>query len=154
VLLTSIKKLLKDTDAVSNMVEFILISGIAILFFVMITLSSSEIFIEGAGKTVAMQRFGDIGNDISTRVVDFYIVAPDNGTLTTDLTMPRSAGGHDYEVDANIVDVADQRITVRSQRSPNLEVSITINGIAHTVAIRGTTLSGNPDHELSFDSNL
>lgn len=147
------KRMLKDEDAASSMVEFILVSAIAIIFFVVITLSLSEIFIEGAGEQVAMKQFSDIGNDISTKIVDFYIVAPQNGTLATDLTMPRSVGGHYYEVDADI-DAINQMITVSSQRSSNLDVSITINGIAHTVSIRGSTLSGNPEHQLSYDSNM
>ena len=152
-LLTKKRKLLEDTDAVSSMIEFILVSSIALLFFVMVTLYFTPLLLEGSQQTVAMERFGDIGNDISTKMVDIYIIAPENGSLSTDLTMPTSVGGHEYMVNADVSNL-DQMITVSSLKESTLEVSVTINGIAQTVAINGSTLSGSSEHKLSYSSNV
>ncbi|MDY6965071.1 MAG: hypothetical protein SVM80_03765 [Halobacteriota archaeon] len=146
------ESLFKETRAVSGLMEFIFTSGIAIALFTIMLLYSQGLFIEDPGETVALERFSDIGNDVSTKIVDIYIIAPENGKIVTDLTMPTSVGGHDYQV--NTQAQADQMVTVSSLTSSDLEVTVSINGITHTVGVTGTTSSRSTQHQLSYDSSL
>lgn len=150
-MLKKMNGIFEDTRAVSTVLEFVFTTGIAITLFILILLYSTGMFIEAPGRTVALERFTDIGNDISTKIVDIYIIAPENGILITDLTMPTSVGGHDYMVDAEAQ--VNQMVTVRSMKSPELTVSVTINGITQSVGVNGSTYSGSYEHRLSFDSN-
>ncbi|MDY6959055.1 MAG: hypothetical protein SVK08_07830 [Halobacteriota archaeon] len=150
-MLNKMKDIFEDDRAVSTVLEFVFTTGVAISLFVLILLYSTGMFIEAPGRTVALERFTDIGNDISTKIVDIYIIAPENGILITDLTMPTSVGGHDYVVDAEAH--VDQMVEVSSIKDSGLNVSVTINGITQSVGVNGSTHSGSTEHRLSFDSS-
>ncbi|MDY6931421.1 MAG: hypothetical protein SVJ22_05855 [Halobacteriota archaeon] len=149
-MLNKSSEILENEEAVSTILEFIFTTGIAIALFVLILVYSTGLFIEAPGRTVALERFTDIGNDISTKIVDIYIIAPENGILITDLTMPTSVGGHDYMVDAEAN--GDQMVEVSSMKNSDLKISVTINGITQSVGVNGSTYSGSTEHRLSFDS--
>ena len=142
--------MLKDNRGMSTLTGYVAISSIAIIFFGIIAITTTGLFVERPSKTVMRGGYSDVGNDISTKIVDVYIIAPENGTLNTSLRIPRSVARQEYEVDA-YVDKSDQTIKVSALHT-DIEVAVTINGIAHTVNVTGTTLSGNPEHWLRYDS--
>ena len=50
-------------------------------------------------NTLSYYAFTDIGNGVSTRIVDVYSIAPQNGTLVTQFNLPDDIGGENYFVD-------------------------------------------------------
>ena len=146
------RRLLKDNRGVSTLTSYIMISSIAIIFFGIIAITTTGTFIRGPSQIVMRGDFSDIGNDISTKIVDIYIVAPENGTLNTSLRMPTSVAMQEYEVNAEAA-TADQMIKVSALHT-NTEVTVTINEIAqaNTVNVTGSTLSGNQEHWLRYNS--
>ena len=144
------RRLLKDNRGVSTLTSYIMISSIAIIFFGIVALTTTGTFIRGPSQIVMRGDFSDIGNDISTKIVDIYIVAPENGTLNTSLRMPTSVAMQEYNAS---VDANDQMIKVSALHT-NTEVTVTINEIAqaNTVNVKGSTLSGNQEHWLRYDS--
>jgi hypothetical protein len=145
-------RLLKDNRGMSTLTGYVVISSVAIIFFGIIAITTVGSFIERPSKIVMREGYSDVGNDISTKIVDIYIIAPENGKLTTSLRIPGSVARQEYKVDANVVDKSDQTIKVSALHT-DIEVTMTINGIAHTVNVTGSTLSGNPEHWLRYDSN-
>ncbi|MCK4476657.1 MAG: hypothetical protein KAU16_08015 [Methanophagales archaeon] len=144
------RRLLKDNRGVSTLTGYVVISSVAIIFFGIIAITTVGSFVERPSQIVMRGGYSDVGNDISTKIVDIYIVAPENGTLNTSLRIPRSVAMQEYEVNAT-VDKNNQMIKVSALHT-NTEVTVTINEIAHTVGVNGSTLSGNPEHWLRYDS--
>ena len=126
----------------STLTGYVAISSIAIIFFGIIAITTTGLFVERPSKTVMRGGYSDVGNDISTKIVDVYIAAPENGKLNTSLRIPRSVARQEYEVNASEAN-QDQMVKVSALHT-DTEVTMTINGIAHTVNVTGTTLSGNP----------
>ncbi|MEA1957178.1 MAG: hypothetical protein U9N01_02350 [Euryarchaeota archaeon] len=143
---------MKDNRGVSTLTSYILISSIAIIFFGIIALTTTGTFIRGPSQIVMRGDFSDIGNDISTKIVDIYIVAPENGTLNTSLRMPTSVAMQEFNAS---VDESNQMIKVSALHT-NTEVTVTINEIAqaNTVNVKGSTLSGNQEHWLRYNSTF
>jgi hypothetical protein len=110
------------------------------------------VFLENPGNIVMEKRFSDIGNQISTNIIDMYIVMPDNGELETDLIMPVKAGGDYYEVKASTDPGGNQMITVVALHSTK-SVVVTLNSIARTMPVEGSTISTQSTHKLTY-SNL
>jgi hypothetical protein len=144
-------RLLKDNRGMSTLTGYVVISSVAIIFFGIIAITTVGSFIERPSQIVMREGYSDVGNDISTKIVDIYIIAPENGQLDTRLRIPASVARQEYEVDA---EAANQNQMVKvSALHTNTEVTVTINGIAHTVGVNGSTLSGNPEHWLRYNSN-
>lgn len=139
---------MEDTSGMSTLTGYVVISIVAIIFFGIVAITTTGTFIERPGQIVMRGGYSDVGNDISTKIVDIYIIAPEKGKLNTSLRMPVSVARQEYEVDAN-VNQSDQTIKVSALHT-NIEVTVTINGIAHTVNVTGSTLSGNPEHWLRY----
>lgn len=143
-------RLLKDNRGMSTLTGYVVISSVAIIFFGIIAITTVGSFIERPSQIVMREGYSDVGNDISTKIVDIYIIAPENGQLDTRLRIPASVARQEYEVDA---EAANQNQMVKvSALHTNTEVTVTINGIAHTVGVNGSTLSGNPEHWLRYNS--
>ena len=144
------RRLLKDNRGVSTLTSYIMISSIAIIFFGIVALTTTGTFIRGPSQIVMRGDFSDIGNGISTKIVDISIVAPENGTLNTSLRMPTSVAMQEYNAS---VDESNQMIKVSALHT-NTEVTVTINEIAqaNTVNVTGSTLSGNQEHWLRYNS--
>ena len=103
---------LTDDRAVSYPLEYILISGIAILFFAVVMLTAGTMLTEIPFDVSATQQFNDIGNDISNKLILFYLIVPENGTLSTTLDMPPTIGGHTYTVAMSTGNTTDQTVII------------------------------------------
>jgi len=67
--------------AFSNIIEYILISSILLIFMVILLTTLNPLLIEGPMDQLTRHAYIDIGNGVSTRMVDLYIIAPDEGNI-------------------------------------------------------------------------
>ena len=127
----------EPTDGVTNLVEYISITGILLLLLVVVLFTVNSVLMQGPGDTLRYYSFTDIGNGMSVRIVDLYVIAPDQGTISTRFILPRDVGGEDYFVRANQTGV-DQTIVVERN---SIHADIDIAGIGATKGVTGNTTS-------------
>ena len=127
-------------DGVTNLVEYISITGILLALLLVVLFTVNSVFMEGPGNTLKYYAFTDIGNGMSVRIVDLYVIAPFNGTISTRFILPRDVAGQDYFVRANETGAsrADQTIVVERG---DIHADIYIAGIGATKGVTGNTTS-------------
>ena len=135
--------------AVANMIEYLMISGVIMaLFIVMLLLVNTNIMEDPANRLVYVA-FTDIGNGISTRIVDVYAIAPNEGNITTHFDIPDEIVGKDYFVEVGPgTNPVDQDIKVSRGY---LESHVALAGVGATRGIGGNT-SGAGMNIISYDS--
>ena len=134
-------------SGVSSMIEYIIISGILLLLLVIIVPMVTTVFIEQPTNILTTYAFTDIGNGVSTRIVDLYAVIPfyNHATITTKFDIPDEVGGKDYRVDIVPGPPSrpyDEQIIISN---PSYETTVSLAGIGATVfgmAGGNTTASG------------
>jgi len=137
-------------SGVANLIEYIMISGVLMgLLIVMLLLVNTNIMEDPANR-LSYVAFTDIGNGISTRIVDVYSIAPRDGTITTRFDIPDDIAGKDYFVEigpgANPVD-QDVMISRGS-----LETHVALAGVGATRGIAGNT-TGKGLNKISYNSS-
>ena len=119
------------------------------LLIVMLLLVNTNIM-EGPANRLTYVAFTDIGNGISTRIVDVYAIAPRDGTISTRFDIPDDIAGNDYFVEigpgANPV---DQDVMVSRGY---LETHVALAGVGATRGIAGNT-TGKGMNKISYDSS-
>ena len=138
-----------NESAVANMIEYLMISGvIMVLLIVMLLLVNTNIMEDPANRLIYVA-FTDIGNGVSTRMVDLYAIAPANGTITTKFDIPDEIVGKGYDVTlGSDTSSANQDITVSRGY---LKAHIAIAGIATTRGVGGNT-TGAGMNIISYNS--
>ena len=90
-------------EGVSSLIEYIQITGILMLFMAIILVLIPPLFINGPLNTLTQHAYVDIGNGVSTRIVDLYIISPyvgiSHGLIVTDFDIPDDVAGRGYIVD-------------------------------------------------------
>jgi hypothetical protein len=88
-------------SGVSHMIEYTMITGIVILLFVIMVPMVTEAFIRGPTEQLTESAYTDIGNGVSTRIIDLYAIIPyyNEATITTKFDIPDDVGGRDYWVE-------------------------------------------------------
>jgi len=142
---------LKDCSAVSYPLEYVIISGISILFFAVVMMTAGTMLTAAPLDVAATQQFNDVGNDISNKLIMFYLIVPEHGMMNTTLEMPQTIGGHGYTVRMSTNNTTDQTVTI-SADDLNVNISYTLNGIGASIPIDGETHSASGTHRLSFIS--
>jgi hypothetical protein len=140
-----------DTESgVANLIEYIMISGVLMgLLIVMLLLVNTNIMEDPANR-LAYVAFTDIGNGISTRIVDVYAIAPRDGTITTRFDIPDDVAGKDYIVEIGPgVDPVDQDVTVSRG---TLETHVALAGVGATRGVAGNT-TGKGLNKISYNSS-
>ncbi len=137
-------------SGVANLIEYIMISGVLMgLLIVMLLLVNTNIMEDPANR-LSYVAFTDIGNGISTRIVDVYSIAPRDGTITTRFDIPDDIAGKNYFVEigpgANPVD-QDVMISRGS-----LETHVALAGVGATRGIAGNT-TGKGLNKISYNSS-
>jgi hypothetical protein len=102
---------------------------------------------EGPGNQVRYAAFSDIGNGISTRIVDVYMTAPYNGTISTMFDIPDDVAGKDYFVEIGHSGTS-QDVTVSSGY---IYSKVSLAGIGATRNVTGNT-TGRGINRISYDS--
>ncbi len=134
----------------ANLIEYIMISGVLMgLLIVMLLLVNTNIMEDPANR-LAYVAFTDIGNGISTRIVDVYAIAPREGAITTRFDIPDDIAGKDYFVEigpgANPV---DQDVMVSRGY---LETHVALAGVGATRGVAGNT-TGRGLNKIDYNSS-
>lgn len=125
------------SDGVTNLVEYISITGILLALLIVVLFTVNSVFMQGPGDTLRYYSFTDIGNGMSVRIVDLYVIAPDHGTISNRFLLPRDVAGQDYFVRADL-EGTDQVIVVERG---DISARINIAGIGATKGVTGNTTS-------------
>ena len=140
---------LQNESAVANLIEYIMISGVLMALLIVMLLLVNTNIMENPANRLAYVAFTDIGNGVSTRIVDIYAIAPRDGSITTKFNIPDDIAGKDYFVEigpgANPV---DQDVMVSRGY---LETQVALAGIGATRGVAGNT-TGRGMHIISFNS--
>jgi hypothetical protein len=139
----------KDEAGVANLIEYVMISGVLMLLMVVMMLLVNTSIMEGPADQVSSSAFTDIGNGISTRIVDVYITAPYNGTISTIFDIPDDVAGKDYFVEIGQgATPTNQDVTVWRGY---LSSTVSLAGIGATRGVMGNT-TGRGINKISYDS--
>jgi hypothetical protein len=138
----------RNRDAgVSNLIEYVLISGVLMVLIVVMMLMVNSTIMEGPINQVSYAAFTDIGNGVSTRIVDVYLTAPYNGTITTMYDLPDDVAGKDYFVEIGKTG-SSQDVTVSRGY---LRTTVSLTGVGSTRSVTGNT-TARGINRISYDS--
>jgi len=140
----------RNSDAgVSSLIEYVMISGILMFLLVVMMLLVNTHFMEEPANQVSYSAFTDIGNGISTRIIDVYITAPYNGTISTSFDIPDDVATKDYFVEIGQgANPTDQDVRVSRDF---VSSRISLAGIGATRGVMGNT-TGKGLNRISYDS--
>jgi hypothetical protein len=144
-----------NDSAVANLIEYIMITAvIMVLFIVMLLLVNTNIMEDPANRLIYVA-FTDIGNGVSTRMIDVYAISPIDGTVYTKFDIPDDIAGNDYFVDVGThpnpvnYDMNDQYIRVYRGF---LTTDIALSGIGASRNIGGST-TGKGMNTICYNSS-
>jgi hypothetical protein len=119
------------------MIEYLMISGVIMALLIVLLLLVNTNIMEDPANRLVYIAFTDIGNGISTRIVDVYAIAPIKGTVSTKFDIPDDIAGKEYSVEigpgANPV---DQDVMVSRG---SIEAHIALAGIGASKGVAGNT---------------
>ncbi len=129
---------MNEESAVSQLLEYLLISGILILFMIILIPSVNTLFLEGPTDQLLTASYTDIGNGVSTRIIDLFAIIPyyNNATISSKFDIPDDIAGRDYSVEIVKGATDSDRNIVISGSGIRSEVSMA--GIGETVFGRST----------------
>jgi hypothetical protein len=135
-------------SGVSHLVEYILISSILVILMVITFLSLNNVFVYDPLNKLNYYAYEDIGNGISTRMVDLYIIAPTDGNVTTSFDIPDDVAGRGY-----VVEVFSGTGHKDILRVTNGEITsdISLAGIGASLGVMGRTTSSGLN-QISYSS--
>ena len=146
---------LRNESAAANMIEYIMISGVLMgLLIVMLLLVNTNIMEDPANRLVYVA-FTDIGNGVSTRMIDVYSISPSEGTIFTKFDIPDDIAGKDYSVEvgtrqnSNSDEFNDQYIRISRNY---LTTDIALSGIGVTRQAGGRT-TGKGMNTICYNSS-
>jgi hypothetical protein len=142
---------MQNDAAVATLIEYVMVSGILMILLVILLLLVNTNIMVGPANTLSFYAFTDIGNGVSTRIVEVYSIAPQNGTLVTNFALPSDVGGMNYFVEIEpSSNLNDQNIVVwRDYISSNISLS-GIDLSPQGIATGNTTGSG--INRITYDS--
>jgi hypothetical protein len=129
------------------MIEYIIISGILMVLLVITTLTLTNVLIDRPTDQLSEFAFIDIGNGVSTRIVDLYVIAPIRGNVTTDFDIPDEVAGKEYFVTVSNSPSGDYVRVYRGQ----LHRDVSLAGIGATLGVGGST-TGHGMNRISYRS--
>ena len=88
----------QNDTAVVTLIEYVIVTGILLFLFVILMLLVNTNFMTDPANTLRYYAYTDIGNGVSTRIIDVYSIAPQNGTISTSFALPEDVGGMNYFV--------------------------------------------------------
>jgi len=124
-----------NENGVSRLTEYIIVTGVLLVLMIVMMFTVNSVFMEGPTDTLRYHAFVDIGNGISTRIVDLYVISPGNGTIETKFDIPDDVAGADYFVEASGKG-SSQMILVHGG---NVQSQVAIAGIGATRTVTGNT---------------
>ena len=134
-------------QAVTTMIEYLIISGILLVLMVIMTISLTAGVISPPIQHLTEYSFIDIGNGVSTRIVDLYVIAPNRGNITTKFDIPDDVAGEEYFVSIGSTATGDQVSVYQGALSRNVSLA----GIGSTLRSGGYT-SGHGLNQITYRS--
>lgn len=138
---------MRSPDGVVGLLEYVIISAILLCVFGLVCMAANGIFMDGPRETLTRQSFVDIGNGVSVRVVDIYVLAPANGTINTWFDIPDDVLGRDYRVEVILAGV-DQEILVTDGE---ISHTVPLAGIGETLGVTGN-MSASGWNQIRYNS--
>jgi hypothetical protein len=133
----------------ANLIEYIMVSGVLMALLVVMLLLVNSTFMETPASRLRYIAFTDIGNAISTRIVDVYALAPSDGAISTGFDIPDDVGDKDYFV---LIGQGANPIDQEVQISRDLvEIHVSLAGIGASRGVVGNT-TGKGMNKISYDS--
>jgi hypothetical protein len=86
-------------SGVATMIEYVMVSGVIMGLFIVMMLLVYSNFVESPMTTITYSAFTDIGNGLSTRIVDVYAIAPVSGNISSSFDLPDDIGGRVYTIE-------------------------------------------------------
>jgi hypothetical protein len=133
------------TDGVAVMMEYVIITAVLMLLLVAVLAVVNTLFMQGPSDALKFHSYTDIGNGVSVRIVDLYIIAPPliagrDNHVVTQIDLPPDVANQWYMV--NIVGAGTaQAITVGQDDNKN-DAIIKVAGIGATMRVNGTATGG------------
>jgi len=140
-----------DDRGVSSAIDMIFTFVIASLIFTLLLMNLNALFIDNPKEIVTRNQLEDVGNGVSTMLIDTYLIAPDNGAISTTLDMPNTVVGTPYTVD--VVKKNNDREVSVTTFDKSIFVNMTLNGVNSTMPINGTTNSTDELHRITYTPN-
>ncbi len=136
-----------NDEGVTRLMEYIIITGVLLVLMIVMMVTINATIMEGPANKLRYHAFVDIGNGVSTRIVDLYVIAPGNGTIATKFDIPDEVAGRDYFVDVGMTG-ASQAIEVYGG---SIRSRVAIAGIGATKGVVGNT-TGAGWNMIQYDS--
>ena len=138
-----------NDEAVSTIIEYINITAVLLVMLIAVMIVTNAVLIEGPSDSLKYHSFVDIGNGVSARIVDIYVIAPENGRITTEFDLPDDVAQKDYYLKMDpLLTGAAQSVIVTDG---NVFSRISITGIGATRGVSGNT-TGSGINRLTYDS--
>jgi len=141
-------KIVNDDSGLNLIVEYLLTFIIASILFSIVLLLANSAFIEGPQRTVSIVQFTDIGNDITAKMVDTYLIAPEMGNVSTTFNMPYTVAGNAYN--ANVVGMGNDKEVNVYLPDGRVSITVTLNGVNSTIPVSGNTSSLSGTHRIYY----
>jgi hypothetical protein len=144
---------MRDLDSgVSDLIEYFLISGMLMLLIIITVLSMTPVVIYQPTDQLSEYAFIDIGNGVSTRIVDLYVIRPDFGTINTSFDIPDDVVGREYEVVIESGSEQEYSGDYISVSYSNIRREVPLAGIGQSVGVEGST-TGHGLNEILYNSS-
>jgi hypothetical protein len=137
----------RQESAVSDLIEYFLISGMLMLLIIITILTITPVAIYQPTDQLSEYAFIDIGNGVSTRIVDLYVIAPEDGNITTKFDIPDDVVGREYGVLIESGATGD----LVSVSYSTIRREIPLAGIGETLGVEGNT-TGHGLNEILYSS--
>lgn len=131
-----------NETAVANLIEYLMVTGVIMALLIVMLLLVNTNIMEDPANRLAYVAFTDIGNGVSTRMIDVYAISPEDGTIFTRFDIPDDIVGREYSVDVgtqkNPVNFFMNDQYVRVSRG-SLSTDVFLSGIGATRNVSGST---------------
>lgn len=98
------QKIVGDEEGVSILLEYLILMGIMAVFVAVMSLQLHETLTESQVVRVVENQFADISSQISAIYTDYILLLPPEGVITTELQMPYSIAGIQYNAELGVMD--------------------------------------------------
>jgi hypothetical protein len=123
---------------VSGLIEYIIITSVLMILMVILMLTVNGVMMQGPVENLLDHSFIDIGNGVSTRIVDLYVIAPSEGDISTRFDVPDDVAGRDYSIE--IIPIVDGNDRLEISRGA-MKRTVSLAGIGATLGVGGSTQS-------------
>ncbi|HMK46671.1 MAG TPA: hypothetical protein VK436_08600 [Methanocella sp.] len=144
---------LADDEGVTAIIEYTMTFIFAFIIFTMTMAMFDGMFISGPTDAVSRIQFTDVGNDVSAKILDTYLIAPEMGHVSTLFEIPDTVAGKDYMLDVRSSQNGQDKEVVVYGDYTTVNTTVTINGVNSTIPINGNTSSMYPIHRIWYDSS-